>query len=139
MRILVTGGSGFIGLAVCRHLFTTRGLSMSNAKKLTYASNPRSLDPIAKDPRYAFERSTSASGRAWGHTVVGDRPGHDRRDAIDVPKARRDLGWCPQQSFETGLERTMRWYFDYLDRRDWWKPLRQDAYADERLGLQAVR
>ena len=55
MRVLVTG-AGFIGSAVCRHLVASRGLSVINVDKLTYAANPRSLDPIAKDPRYAFER-----------------------------------------------------------------------------------
>ena len=77
---------------------------------------------------------------AWARlyliTFVADRPGHDRRYATDASKARRDLGRRPQQSFETGLERTVRWY---LDRRDWWETLRQNVYAGERLALQAVR
>jgi dTDP-glucose 4,6-dehydratase len=63
---------------------------------------------------------------------VADRPGHDLRYAIDASKARRDLGWCPQESFESGLESTIRWY---LDNRAWWQPIRERVYDGERLGL----
>jgi dTDP-glucose 4,6-dehydratase len=70
-------------------------------------------------------------------TFVADRPGHDRRYAIDASKARQELGWQPRESFEAGLERTIRWY---LDNRAWWEPLRERVYGGERLGLlEAVR
>jgi dTDP-glucose 4,6-dehydratase len=65
-------------------------------------------------------------------TFVADRPGHDYRYAIDAAKARRELGWQPRESFESGLERTVRWY---LKNQDWWEPLRERVYAGERLGL----
>jgi dTDP-glucose 4,6-dehydratase len=65
-------------------------------------------------------------------TFVADRPGHDRRYAIDASKARRELGWQPRESFESGLEGTIRWY---LDNRPWWEPLRERVYGGERLGL----
>jgi dTDP-glucose 4,6-dehydratase len=55
MRVLVTGGAGFIGSAVC-HALVARGARVINVDKLTYAANPRSLEAIAQDPRYAFER-----------------------------------------------------------------------------------
>ncbi len=45
-------------------------------------------------------------------TFVKDRPGHDRRYAIDAAKIRRELGWTPRETFESGLERTVRWYLD---------------------------
>jgi dTDP-glucose 4,6-dehydratase len=64
-------------------------------------------------------------------TFVSDRPGHDRRYAIDPAKIERELGWSPQESFETGLARTIDWY---LAREDWWRPLREQRYAGERLG-----
>ena len=67
-------------------------------------------------------------------TFVPDRPGHDRRYAVDAGKLERELGWRAQEDFASGLEKTVRWY---LDNRAWWEPLRQDVYAGERLGLAA--
>ncbi len=63
---------------------------------------------------------------------VTDRPGHDRRYAIDPGKTERELGWHPQESFETGLAATIDWY---LANRAWWEPIRAGAYSGERLGL----
>lgn len=68
-------------------------------------------------------------------TFVTDRPGHDQRYAIDAAKLEGDLGWRANESFETGLQKTVRWY---LDRRDWWAPL-QARYRQERLGLAPVK
>ncbi|MBB4839797.1 dTDP-glucose 4,6-dehydratase [Sphingomonas kyeonggiensis] len=62
---------------------------------------------------------------------VTDRPGHDRRYAIDASKIARELGWTPEESFETGLDRTIDWY---LENRWWWEPIRSGTYAGERLG-----
>ncbi|MDH4742984.1 dTDP-glucose 4,6-dehydratase [Sphingomonas sp. CBMAI 2297] len=64
-------------------------------------------------------------------TFVSDRPGHDRRYAIDPSKIETDLGWSAQESFETGLARTVDWY---LENRWWWNPIRSGTYAGERLG-----
>lgn len=64
-------------------------------------------------------------------TFVSDRPGHDRRYAIDASKIERDLGWIPQESFETGLAKTIDWY---LANEWWWEPIRSGRYAGERLG-----
>jgi dTDP-glucose 4,6-dehydratase len=63
---------------------------------------------------------------------VTDRPGHDFRYAIDAGKIRRELGFAPAESFETGLERTVRWY---LANRGWWEPLRHRVYGGQRLGV----
>ncbi len=65
-------------------------------------------------------------------TFVKDRPGHDLRYAVDASYAHRQLGWRPRESFDSGLERTIRWY---LDHQGWWEPLRQSVYSGERLGL----
>jgi dTDP-glucose 4,6-dehydratase len=65
-------------------------------------------------------------------TFVPDRPGHDRRYAIDPTKIERELGWRAQETFETGIRKTVGWY---LDRRDWWSPLRSKVYGGQRLGL----
>ncbi|HZF94045.1 MAG TPA: dTDP-glucose 4,6-dehydratase [Allosphingosinicella sp.] len=62
---------------------------------------------------------------------VSDRPGHDRRYAIDPSKTERELGWRAEESFESGLAKTIDWY---LAREDWWRPLREGRYAGERLG-----
>jgi dTDP-glucose 4,6-dehydratase len=68
-------------------------------------------------------------------TFVSDRPGHDRRYAIDASKIRRELGWRPSETFESGLAKTVRWY---LDNDWWWKPIRDGRYAGERLGSPAA-
>jgi dTDP-glucose 4,6-dehydratase len=65
-------------------------------------------------------------------TFVTDRPGHDQRYAIDASKIRRELGWEPQESFDTGIEKTVRWY---LDRRDWWEAILARRAPTERRGL----
>ena len=65
-------------------------------------------------------------------TFVTDRPGHDRRYAIDPSKIETELGWRAQESFETGLARTIDWY---LDNEWWWGPIRAGTYAGERLGV----
>jgi dTDP-glucose 4,6-dehydratase len=65
---------------------------------------------------------------------VEDRPGHDLRYAIDDSKLRREFGWRPSESLESGLRKTVRWY---LDNRDWWEPIRAGVYRGERLGRGA--
>ena len=65
---------------------------------------------------------------------VADRPGHDARYAIDATRLETELGWRAQETFETGIEKTVRWY---LANEWWWKPLRE-RYCGARLGLPAV-
>jgi dTDP-glucose 4,6-dehydratase len=64
-------------------------------------------------------------------TFVKDRPGHDARYAIDASKIERELGWVPEETFETGLRKTVQWY---LDNRQWWVRVLSGAYRLERLG-----
>ena len=64
-------------------------------------------------------------------TFVKDRPGHDARYAIDASKIERELGWAPDETFETGLRKTVQWY---LDNRGWWERVLSGAYLLERLG-----
>ena len=65
-------------------------------------------------------------------TFVDDRPGHDRRYAIDASKIERELGWRPSETFESGLRKTVAWY---LANDWWWKPIRDGRYAGDRLGM----
>ena len=74
----------------------------------------------------------SGGGYADLISFVEDRPGHDLRYAIDSTRTRRELGWAPRESFESGLAATIRWY---LANRDWWEPIRAGTYRGERLGV----
>jgi dTDP-glucose 4,6-dehydratase len=64
---------------------------------------------------------------------VTDRPGHDRRYAIDATKIRTELGWTPNETFESGLRRTLRWY---LENHAWTQRVTDGSYRGERLGTQ---
>ena len=65
-------------------------------------------------------------------TFVSDRPGHDMRYAIDSSKVSKDLGWMPEESFSTGLRKTVQWY---LDNRSWWENIISGRYKLERIGV----
>ncbi|HXH52827.1 MAG TPA: dTDP-glucose 4,6-dehydratase [Sphingomicrobium sp.] len=82
------------------------------------------------------EREPLAGGEARRSLIrfVADRPGHDRRYAIDPTKIERELGWRAQESFETGLAKTVDWY---LANEWWWRPIREGRYGGERLGTAA--
>ena len=64
------------------------------------------LDEMKPDPAGPYERLL---------TYVKDRPGHDRRYAIDAGKIHRELGWKPAETFETGIRKTVRWYLEHMD------------------------
>jgi dTDP-glucose 4,6-dehydratase len=86
--------------------------------------------PAARNPALAARGLRSYGGLK---TFVPDRPGHDRRYAIDASKIRRGLGWTPRHAFEEGLRETVRWY---LANRDWCDAVQSGTYARERLGLR---
>jgi dTDP-glucose 4,6-dehydratase len=67
-------------------------------------------------------------------SFVQDRPGHDLRYAIDAGKIERELGWVPQETFDTGLRMTVAWY---LNNRKWWQRVLDGSYQGERLGVGA--
>lgn len=64
-------------------------------------------------------------------TYVTDRPGHDRRYAIDSTKMKNELNWLPEETFETGLRKTVQWY---LDNSEWCTRVQDGSYQRERLG-----
>ena len=86
----------------------------------------RLVDELAGDP--------TSQPRERLITFVTDRPGHDQRYAIDASKIKRELGWEPQETFDSGLRKTVRWY---LDNPQWWQRIRTGVYRGERLGSVA--
>jgi dTDP-glucose 4,6-dehydratase len=83
---------------------------------------------------YVDELSPRAGARRRSLILfVPDRPGHDHRYAIDATKIGRELGWSPDETFESGLRKTVRWY---LDNSDWWQRIRARLYGGERLGMR---
>ena len=63
---------------------------------------------------------------------VEDRPGHDLRYAIDASKIKNELGWTPDETFESGLRKTVKWY---IDNPKWWQRVLSGEYSLDRLGL----
>lgn len=69
-------------------------------------------------------------------TFVKDRPGHDQRYAIDASKIERELGWVPEETFDTGLRKTVQWYLDNLQ---WCRHVQDGSYQRERLGQNSQK
>lgn len=99
-------------------------------------SEQTNLDVVHQICDVLDQRRKRADGQSYREqiTFVTDRPGHDRRYAIDASKLRRELGWEPSVTFAEGIARTVDWY---LARRDWWEPLLGDRYDTSRLGTLA--
>ena len=76
-------------------------------------------------------RPSAAGSRRRLISFVPDRPGHDKRYAIDSAKLRRELGWRAIESFDAGIRQTVQWY---LDNQWWWQPIRDGKYQGQRLG-----
>jgi dTDP-glucose 4,6-dehydratase len=81
------------------------------------------LDAISPSP---------AGSRRSLISFVKDRPGHDRRYAIDASKLESELGWRAEQNFESGIEKTVRWY---LNEQVWWRAILERGYAAKRIGI----
>src|ERR1700687_2254614 len=94
----------------------------------------QNIDVVRRICRILDRLQPTGAGREQLITFVKDRPGHDQRYAIDASKLEGELGWRAQETFESGIEKTVRWY---LLNEWWWRPLRDKVYAGERLGLTA--
>ena len=82
------------------------------------------------------ELKPQANGQAYASliTFVKDRPGHDLRYAIDATKIAKELGWVPEETFETGIRKTVLWYLENLE---WCRRVQDGSYQRERLGVSA--
>ena len=76
----------------------------------------------------------AGSGKSYHEliTFVKDRPGHDFRYAIDASKLKKEIGWEPKESFNTGIQKTIEWY---LKNEEWWRIIQENTYKQERLGI----
>ena len=74
------------------------------------------------------------SGKSYHELInfVKDRPGHDFRYAIDASKLKKEIGWEPKESFNTGIQKTIEWY---LKNEEWWKTIQENTYKQERFGI----
>jgi dTDP-D-glucose 4,6-dehydratase len=158
VNFLVTGGAGFIGSALIRHIINETADTVANLDKLTCAGNLESLLSVSDSERYSFEKvdicDRAGLDRVFSKyqpdvvihlaaeshvdryydliTFVKDRPGHDARYAIDASKIYNELGWEPKETFESGIRKTVQWY---MSNESWWSRVLDGSYNRERLGV----
>lgn len=113
-------------------LVATRG-TVGESYNIGGRAERTNLDVVQTICSLLDARRPRASGASYRDliTFVTDRPGHDRRYAIDPAKIERELGWRAEETFETGIARTIDWY---LDNEWWWGPIREERYSGDRLG-----
>ena len=91
------------------------------------------LEVVKTICRTLDELSPRTNGKEYEDLIifVKDRPGHDKRYAIDASKLENELSWKAEENFDTGIRKTVQWY---LDNDWWWRPIRENKYSGERLG-----
>ena len=99
-------------------------------------SEKSNLEVVHRICELLDQRAPREDGEAHGNAIrfVEDRPGHDFRYAIDPSRIENELGWRAQESFESGIEKTVAWY---LENKSWWLPLRLKSHTGLRQGLIA--
>lgn len=117
--------------AAALHLVATKGVA-GESYNIGGNAERRNIDVVTGICAILDKKRPRSNGASYADLIkmVTDRPGHDRRYAIDASKIRRELGWTPSQTFETGLEATIDWY---LNNEWWWGPIRKEQ-GYERLG-----
>jgi dTDP-glucose 4,6-dehydratase len=111
-------------------LIADRG-SVGETYNVGGSNERRNIDVVRRICAVLDELSPANRPREELIEFVTDRPGHDARYAIDASKLQKELGWRAQETFDTGIEKTVQWY---LENDWWWRPLRE-RYAGQRLGL----
>jgi dTDP-glucose 4,6-dehydratase len=96
----------------------------------------RNIDVVKELIKTVHELAPESATRTAGEliTYVKDRPGHDRRYAIDPSRIENELGWSPRENFASGLRKTVQWY---LEHQEWIRGIEDGSYRGERLGTLA--
>jgi dTDP-glucose 4,6-dehydratase len=116
-----------------RALFLVLRQGQIGARYTVGGSNERTNLDVVERVCEIMDRLNPAGASHRRHvSFVVDRPGHDQRYAIDASRLSVELGWSAEETFDTGIEKTVRWY---LCNREWWESVRGSVYAGERLGL----
>ena len=113
------------------HVIATRG-RLGEKYNVGGRNERRNIDVVLRICALMDELQPAGKPHESLIEYVTDRPGHDARYAIDATKLETELGWKAQENFDTGIEKTVRWY---LENAWWWQPLRQGVYSGERLGI----
>jgi len=113
------------------HLICTRG-RLGETYNVGGRNERRNIDVVHRICAIMDELTPKNHAHRELITFVSDRPGHDRRYAIDATKLETELGWKAQENFDTGILKTVEWY---LTNNAWWAPLRDGVYTGERLGV----
>ena len=121
--------------AAALELVATRGV-VGESYNIGGSAERRNIDVVRTICKILDEKRPRQSGRSYSEliTMVSDRPGHDRRYAIDATKIQRELGWKATETFESGLAATIDWY---LANEWWWGPIREKD-GGKRIGLAAA-
>lgn len=113
------------------HLIASKG-QVGEKYNVGGRNERRNIDVVTRICEIMDRLSPAGAPHARLITYVTDRPGHDARYAIDATRLETELGWKALENFDTGIEKTVAWY---IENGWWWKPLRDQVYSGERLGV----